>query len=312
MINFNVFGKRTGYEATKVDEIRMFLADRGLYTGARVCDGFVTASDLAALKDWQARYMGPELTFLEVDGIYGPKTEWSMRNPTQRLRLHKSNNRIPDGLHGYRLEMLQSFEAEYMGGKNKEIKRSGWAANRGERIDIYNSKVGEPKTVRGHAWCANLVMWVWNNVFPDDHAEHLPPHVTSMDEEHSIWSVRKMVARAKDRGIWRDNDRRYYPIPGDVQCMLYRDDDGDLTGHGHVSVIARVPRPPAVRSEMPGSLNVNTYGGNESDALRYGIRDVFKAVTAGFINPYPRDEQSFPGLEYGVVTRESLDGSSTR
>jgi hypothetical protein len=183
-------------------------------------------------------------------------------------------------------------------------------ANRGARVDVYSRIQGRSELDAGGPWCANFVCWLLKYAFEDPKNRAVrelyglplegepgwtPAEIAelyqaepALDEFRArrMASVRRWRNFGREAGIYRPNDGTYIPRPGDLQLQ----DFGE--GRGHISLIVGVP--PAcylLEGVTNGRLafEVNTIGGNEGNALRYGRRNL--RDSEGFVTPYPQAER---------------------
>lgn len=161
----------------------------------------------AAVRDFQARHVGPGGHALSEDGVVGPATEWALEHPNGAQARYTAP--------GWRYE-LSSCRAAVRRVLEVAVGEIGVTeqpdgSNSGPRVDVYT----QPE--RGIQWCAAFVSWCYRR------SENGSPFGT-------ILSAYKFAEWGRQKGGLLGIAA--LPSPGDVFVIIR----GDL--HGHVGLVA--------------------------------------------------------------------------
>lgn len=189
-------------------------------------------STYMAVRDYQARHVGPDGQALGEDGIVGPATMWALTHPGASGKSYVVNGWRFDSS-SIRAEVRQVLQVAV--GEIGVVEQPD-GSNRGARVDQYTTPdLGIP-------WCAAFASWCYAR------AEHGSPFGRLLSAyKFSQWgSANGRIVAALD-----------VPQPGDVFVILR----GDL--HGHVGLVT---------SLTDDSSGVMTVEGNSANACRGLIR----------------------------------------
>jgi hypothetical protein len=155
--------------------------------------------------------------------------------------------------------------------------------------DGSNGGDGVEKYIVGYGnvpWCALFQSWVWKESHGD------------WPKGHREASVQEWWRKAVAGGYAKKIGSGYKPIPGDLLMYLFGG------GTGHVTAIVAVDA---------DGYEVNTIGGNESNKVKLGYRNLNEEQSiAGFVNLHGDEGRDFPtGLLSDADTNE-LDQGQTR
>jgi len=234
--------------------------------------GIFDAETYSAVRYFQATHLGPDGKFLETDGIVGPATQWALDNPSGVSQSSGLSPKIPAGLTVKRDAVLHVAEKEHAAKVRAEPDGSNW----GDGIIKYGRRPG-------WAWCALFTTWVWRQA-----------GVIDFKEPGTYYLLQRATKAGWFYSLNSDDYRAR--IPGNALLWQH----GNRTGH--VSIIARV-------SESGDKFN--TFGGNEGNRVKFGVRDMNSRDLAGFINPFGDDEQP-KDFERGLVESNKVEGGATR
>ena len=158
-----------------------------------------------------------------------------------------------------------------------------------EIIDIYNSYKGKfprgTKMKYGWSWCA----CTWSAVaIKLGYTDIMPIEI----------SCKYLIDRAKDMGIWQENDA-YVPKPADA--ILYDWDDngsGDNTGNpDHVGIV-----------EVVSGNKITAIEGNCSKAVKRRVMSVNGRYIRGYITPHYDEEKKTKGKSVEAIAKEVIAG----
>lgn len=253
---------RHGDSGPAVVWIQEKLTAAGAFRGA--CLGNFLGLTLSAVQYFQATHLGPDDCPLEVDGEVGPRTRWALANPSGAAQRSFLDPLLPEGLSGSRRQFLETVAADYRSGEFVEIPDG---SNGGPRISAFS---------RGTYWCCFYQSDAWRRTFGE--------YPLGVDHGHCLtfWLV------AKGRGMALDK-KTADPLPGDLGVMLYRSASGAFTGSGHIFAVSNVES---------GGRRFNSFGGNEGNRLKHGLRSVSESALVGWIDLHGggRKVDFVPGL----------------
>jgi len=278
---------RLGANGDVVTYLQEILAQQGFYRYD--VDGFFGDRTHRCVKDFQATHLGFDKKALEVDGIVGPNTWFSLRNPSGHLQDEFQNKAtyesstdvsgllslIPCAQNTIPWRILSTAFGEF--GVHEVPDGSNW----GDGVEKYG---GQP----GWAWCCLYGWWVLKqvlgkNAFGTRHA--------------SCYNAMKAAISA---GYWTPIDAKKnfnYAVPGDAFIMQYGG------GKGHFGFIAQI--------DYTGSIF--TVEGNIGNSVGFKIRDI-KAPIVGFIRftDYIANtlgwEFNRADFEPGIFDRSKIEG----
>lgn len=185
-----------------------------------------------AVRDYQARHVGPDGHALGEDGIVGPATQWALTHPGASGKSYVVNGwRFDSSSLRAEVRLLLQVAVGEIG-----VVENPDGSNRGVRVDQYT----EPDL--GIPWCAAFVSWCYKR------GEQPSPF-------GRILSAYKMAQWSSAQG--RVVAALDVPQPGDVFVILR----GDL--HGHVGMVTGL---------TDDSQGVMTCEGNSANAVRGLIR----------------------------------------
>ena len=276
-MNYNALPRlKRGDTGQDVLVLQSLLQSRGFFNGATK-GNFLNKTE-AAVRYWQQTHQGPDGKFLDVDGIVGPSTWWSLYKPVGAPQRSNIKGIIPNGLTDKRVSFLQTCLKEHTDGVAESPLGSNW----GDGVTKYLLGIGPA------FWCCFYVSWCYKESFGK----------YPLDKRFGgcldFWNTAKKAGRAF-------NKETYNPIPGDIFIMLYRNNSGKLTGQGHTGVVLSVSK---------DNKSFNTLEGNAGDRVKLGIRSMSQSTLVGFINMFDGDRS----FEHNLLTAEQIDSSvaSTR
>lgn len=244
-----------GARSPYVKELKELIRARGLWDGSdSEVFGIQTEQ---AVKAFQAAYYDEKGNPLLTDGEVGAKTWWALLNPTTKAQKSKivtvENKNWLEFQRRYskfspeRQAFLAVLYEEY----NRRVVENPKGSNRGKRVDLYTEGVGAVP------WCALFISWVFYTVtgrYPDNKKQ---AHVKTG------WNLAASKHRTYLKGT-------RVPTPGDLAVW----DFGG--GKGHVSAVVAV---------SASGDQFNTIGGNESDSVKLGLRNLKREPNlVGFID----------------------------
>jgi len=189
---------------------------------------------------------------------------------------------IPDKLTPQRKKLLEILCVKYRTG----VREIPDGSNGGDGVDEITGGWKAP-------WCAMTVHWVFKKALG----------VEPWGNRGASAAVINIYKQAVTKDTFKKKGD-YFPRPGDVFIMLYKDKHGDLTGKGHTGIVLRVSK---------DGWTLNTLEGNAGNRLACKIRKVTQSTLVGFVNPYPVDENT-NNWERGIVDAATASSSiaSTR
>lgn len=260
-----------GDKGHDVQVLQSLLQSRGFFNAAT--QGNFLNKTKAAVVYWQQTHLGPDGKFLDVDGVVGADTWWSLYNPVGAPQKSNIKSIIPNGLSESRVKFLQSCVAEHQAGVAESPLGSNW----GDGVTKYLEGIGPA------FWCCFFVSWNFKNAFGKY------PLDKRFGSCIDFWRTAKKAGRAFDKNT-------YQPIPGDIFIMLYRNGSGALTGQGHTGVVLAVNN---------GSTAFNTIEGNAGDRVKVGTRYVSQSTLVGYINMFD-GERNF---DHFLIEADKVDSS---
>lgn len=203
----------------------------------------------AAVSDFQSTHLGPDGQFLDTDGEVGKDTRWALLNPSGPAQRSKITTRVVKGLpeDHPRMRFLNTVIGDYRSGKFIEIPDG---SNGGPTLSRFS---------RDTFWCCFYQSDAYQRTFG-----HYP---MGRDWGHckTFWQAALAEGMAFRKA---DED----PLPGDLGVILY---PNSKTGAGHIFAIHRV--------SADGS-QFNTFGGNEGNRLKHGLRNRSDGTIVGWID----------------------------
>jgi hypothetical protein len=251
---------------------------QGFWTDAATPTSFTPAVE-ASVRYFQQTHLGRTGTFLDVDGVVGPDTWWSLANasgPPQRSGIDAS---IPKRLSPRRARVLEIALGEHARGVSEKPNGS----NRGPEVDKYLPAYWSKRAAPGPAWCCFFYSWVVEQA------------LGAYPLRRRQGSCARARADAGALGLWKPKGLGDDPIPGDAFVM----DRG--AGKGHIGFVVRVARDGAT---------INTVEGNCGNRVKVGLREVADPEIVGFIDNVPSERPT--GFERGVVAAPRVGGEGTR
>lgn len=225
-----------------------------------------------ALLYFQSTHLGEDGRPLDVDGLFGPKTLWALLHPSGDEQRSFIDPLIPTGLSASRAKFLRTLAADHRSGQFYEDPDG---SNRGPRISAFS---------RGTYWCCFYQSDAWKRTFGSY------PNGTDHGHCLTFWREAKRLGQAieKDKGD---------PLPGDFGVILYRNASGNLTGTGHIFALGCVSE---------GFDRFNTFGGNEGNRLKHGLRNRSEPSIVGWIDLHGDDRDKVrKSFSRGVVAAGS-------
>jgi len=281
---------KIGSSGPDVKTLQDKLASLGFFRG--INSGIFNSETEEAIKQFQVRHIGPDKQFLDPDGIVGPATAWALEHHSGDDQCNFLDPEIPEGLSPLREQTLRIARAEWKKGVRET------SNNWGLEISKYGGRAG-------WSWCCLFVTWCWRQA-----GVQIGKEPSTFD----LWM-------AAIRNGW------FYPleskepialIPGNA-LLFQHQSNGHWTRTGHISLIARVGSgvAPIAAIGAPKAQEVlgmqfNTFGGNEGNRVKFGIRSDKSKDLIGFINPFPPDEQPLD-FERGIILNaRSVENDTTR
>jgi len=259
------YGKRGG----DVKRVQELLDAQGYFKGTP--RGNFLDLTKSAVQAFQHAHLDGTGQYLYPDGVVGPKTWWALHNPSGDAQRSFITPTAPKEIEDGRREILQWFAEMHQQG----IREIPDGSNNGDGVSPIIKATG----IGPHPWCMSIQSYGEKKVFGEAPFQKMHAHVGNFWNEASKWG------RA-----FRKED--YEPIPGDIAIWNYRNARAKtLRGAGHAARVATVSN----RGEV-----FNTFGGNEGNRLKFGLRRTREASLVGFVNLF-RDEENPPEFTKGVV-----------
>jgi len=187
---------KLGNQGDDVRELQALLSDRGYPVAI---DGIFGRETLRGVKAFQSQNLDPNGQPLVVDGIVGPLTWWSLRNPKPDIPSTGAVNFLEmpsldmDGSEHGRAALALAI-GEMLAGA-----REVGGDNRGPWVQKYlNNIVPEPA-----AWCAAFVSWCFSQT-----PQGMPFNYTL--------GARDIMGQMKRKGWTYAPGIDYQPVPGDL------------------------------------------------------------------------------------------------
>jgi hypothetical protein len=180
-----------------------------------------------------------------------------------------------EGLSLSRLGILCLLAKEHATG----IREIPDGSNGGDGVDKYIAGFGRAP------WCCLIVSWAWK----------IQTGLYPLGQRHA--HVQTFWREAKERGLAHPKGT-YQPIPGDHAVWHYS------KGRGHISTVAAVSK---------DGTQINTYGGNEGNRLKLGVRNLTREPQlVGFINLH--QDPKAPVFRRGLISgsEQILANGNTR
>lgn len=206
---------------------------------------------------FQMTHQDEDGNWLEVDGVVGPSTWWSLKHTAERNQRSFLKAGIPKGIEGKRRGLLETAVKQH--GVREDPRRR----NRGKEVDKFlPTEITADKHRAGQPWCCYFVSWVAREVY----GRHILGRPVASC--HVAWR------RATEKGRWIANDGRKLPTPGDAFLILHADPKkGWCTGH--IGLVLQVSK---------DGKSINTVEGNCGDRVKIGTRHLSDPQLRGFIN----------------------------
>lgn len=228
---------------------------------------------------WQQTHLGPDGKYLDVDGIVGPNTWWSLLNPVGKAQRNFITPLIPQGIEGDRKAVLEVALNEHAAGVREMPDGSNW----GDGVTKYLEGIGPAPWCCFYSWwCMHQALGYW--LFGEKQG-----HVAT------VWRKAR-----KDRISYKK--AAYLPVPGDLFVMLYTNSKGNYTGSGHIGFVLSVSHDSKV---------FNTVEGNAGNRVKVGVRKISQSTLVGFINPYG-DAGSGVLFDKVILSAEDVAKENTR
>jgi hypothetical protein len=224
-----------GMSGTAVGELHQFLLEAGerIDPGELHTQTFGPSTKTAVL-DFQSSHVDPKGHPLTQDGVVGPVTLASLKNPREPVE------RFTAAGWRYDLNECRAQERIVVEKAVGEIgtKEDPPGSNRGPKVDLYNGP-----DYLGAPWCANFVSYMWRYADGGSPFGKLASayKIKSWGEAHGCILPATELAR-----------------PGDIGVIMR------AQGRGHVEMV--------VGKELPGASLI-LCGGNVGNAVRGTVRD---------------------------------------
>lgn len=269
----------------KVRTLQSLLQSQGFY--ADVVDGVFGRHTEGGLKQFQTSHIGPNKEYLKATGVLNPDTWWALLNPSGVMQRSNLGPRVPAGLTGARKALIELCISEHRAG----VKEDPDGSNYGDGVTKYLKGIGPA------FWCAHFVSWCIKEVTGKW------PYGERIGLVADFWNKAKAANQLILPGV--KGNFPTLPQPGDLGVYRYRNKAGVYNGLGHIFIVASV---------SPDGRRMNTFGGNEGNRVKYGVRPV-QAVGefAGFISLLPSVENPSE-VQRLLVTSDAVisDSASTR
>lgn len=243
-----------GDKNPRVAALQRLLQSQGFYE-YRVDGNFGPITE-EALRAFQTTHVGPDRNFLKSTGVLDKATWWALNNPSGTMQRSNLNPRIPVGLEGERLKLVELALQEHAAGVREDPDGSNW----GDGVKKYLEGVGPAY------WCAYFVSWLYKQV------------TGKWPYGKRIGAVREFWAEALKAGTAITLESGVLPEPGDLGVYLYTNSKGQRTGLGHIFVVTSV---------SPDGKRNNSVGGNEGNRVKYGVRSRRELNLVGYIRLFP-------------------------
>ena len=219
-----------------------------------------------AVADFQMSRLGPDGTFLTVDGKVGPDTRWAMANPTGKAQMSGIIIEPPVLAVADTDTVLARFRLMAEALKWHNVKERPDGSNRGPKVDQLVPGWAKPPIGNGYPWCCFSQWQFYENVFGE--------WPLGDDQHRGGVASAYRLAREKRRWITNRPGTDLVPTPGDLGVILYKV-NGSFTGKGHIFLIL---------SNSKNGSDVYTVGGNEANRVKLARRSRLQANFAGWID----------------------------
>lgn len=241
---------RIGDAGPDVQYLQACLRSQGYYQDAP--DGIFGPRTEASLVYFQQTHTGPDKKFLTDSGEIGRtglSTWWALTNPSGEAQRSYLDPRIPKGLPPGRVAILKTAMHDHRTG----VKEIPDGANFGDGVSKYLVGIGPAY------WCCYAVSY-WCR-----EATGAWPLGERFGLCLALWTRAKELNRTYQRD----------PVPGDVFVILYRNHEGDLTGAGHVGLVAATSK---------DGQQFCTLEGNAGNRVKAGLRSCPANLLVGFVD----------------------------
>lgn len=206
--------------ASAVMEVKRILESHGFWKGSVGTPRFGKRLHDAVVY-WQQTHIGPNGRPLKDDGVVGEKTWWSLDHPSGKSQRSFLIPKVPLGLSVERALLLNTAIGQH------GVREVPNGSNRGPGVDQFLPSWCKKKDGKGPPWCCFFVSWGCKSA------------LGNYPLGGWIGSCKKAASVAEERGLWVPRGQGK-PTPGDAFVMLHRDEDGKLTGTGHIGWVVRV------------------------------------------------------------------------
>ena len=233
---------RKGMQGVVVGNVQQFLTENGYSVQqTELISSTFGDSTYEAVRSFQASHLGSDGQPLASDGVVGPETLWALQHPSEPsggddVYYAQGWYYNPDEVSDKVRPALDAMCGEI------GVHEKPDGSNDGPRVRVYTAPdfIGDP-------WCCLFASWGFS---------HLPGG-SPFGRMASTWGLYEW---ASQRGLLVSASDDI--LPGDILLIL-RGDLNDPKHRGHVM--------PAIKTLPSG--RILTVAGNESNAVRGGIRD---------------------------------------
>lgn len=263
-----------GSKNPAVKEVRAILVSQGYKWPENQPDSLFYDEALAEqVAVFQAQHVGEDGHQLKADGITGPKTWWSLANPAGPAQKGK----LPKEAAGTMVKASSGPRAAVLHAAYDALKAPTLevpnGANWGGNVSKILANHGQPDP-----WCLLFISYCFKQ------ATGKYPFGQDQAWVYGFW------AEAKRRGCAHPIGDGYVPRPGDVGVIIYP----GAKKQGHVFFCVAVEAGQAI------GYRFNHIGGNEGNAVRFGLRKTWAENFVGFVNLFGDDRQ--PYTPQGLVS----------
>lgn len=259
-LNRLLFRGMDGLPDAQVRVAQELLLDAGYFSG--VPRGNFGPLTEAATVTFQMQHIDEDGNFLKPDGVIGRLTWWALHNHSGAPQANRFDAAIPRGITGDRRVFLEAALAEKLAGTREDPLGTNW----GDGVTRFLQGIGPAP------WCMFFVSELFRDVrgaYPFDHRHG---HCVT------FWNEARRRGVAREKGLGG-------PRPGDIGIMRYFP-----SVSGHAFIVLRVSE---------DGRRFNTIGGNESQRVKLGLRNISQDTLLGFVNLWG---DSPTGWETGVVS----------
>lgn len=231
-----------------------------------------------SVRDFQRTHLGPDGSFLEVDGVVGSKTWWALEHPSGPAQHSGLRAEIPARLSSLRTRVLQTALDEH----RKRVAEVPDGSNRGPEVDKYLPRWMRSGHAPGPPWCCFFYSWVVREAlgaWPLGAQEGSCTHARRRAGELSLWKPKSLPGSE--------------PVPGDAFVM----DRGG--GRGHIGFVLRV---------SADGRHINSVEGNCGNRVKLGLRALSDPEIVGFIDNVQQEQAR--DFERGIVSAEPVAGDT--